>query len=394
MCDLFSRSWHLLFAIFGIVIIPELSHAESFQIQIFVENQLLDKKNTNNIFAVERYLNQANIDQIYPQYSGQEPLQVLVNYGKFNIDYQFEDQLGAKLRLRIPTIQFDQTFEGGNRNESTRMALDYLKERGYLKKLQSSVVNETAKKSGNQIAGSAFSLLANSVRNDFVQYQRNGSGFPQDSAKGFIEVNYARDNMRDRSAIQRGVSLGYHYYSDQLKTQFGVNLPLLLTEIGSQESYTAILSGFAKHFLTERWQVGVGISNAITYTPNSEASGRYQGINFFQSYEWEVGASKWGWSMLLGDYQTIGFRGYDPKLSHFVNQQRVNFSQPIDWMNQPLWLKVYAGQVNFNGEDIQRDRVRELGVSLSGVGGFPWAVSLASEWSESNAVFLSLGLGF
>ena len=380
------------FLFIGVFVLNSDCYAEPFVISVFVDNNQIAEKNINNFLAIERYLNQSNIDQMFQEYSGVETLKVMTQYGKFMIDYEFPVQNSSKLVLNIPAIDFHQSFEGTTRDESTKMALEQLKDGGYLKRLQSTVVKETARNDGNQLAGLAFSLLANTVRNDFFQYQRSET-MSQPLNQGFLQINYSSNQLNNQSLSQRGILVGYRYLFDQ-KTEIGLNLPVWHIESSSKETYSGVLAGYIKRAVTDKWHLGLGYSQAVTHTPNTENSGRYRGINFFQSYQWNLENVNFGLSMLVGDYKTLSFLGYDPELRHSVNQQRFTMSKTILWTEYPIEIGCYVGQINFNGENIQRDRVKEIGLSIRDSIKRSWGLNLASELADTNTFFITLDMGF
>ena len=378
---------------FALCLLGTTSHAESFDIEVSVNNQVIAHKTSGTIFQAQYYLDQANIDKLYEAYSGAEVLDVRIQYSQFNMHYQYPQANLTTLEVDIPAIGFHQSFTGKSREESKTLAFQALKDGGYLQRLQKTVVRETVSQDGSVVAGSPLSLLANTVRSDLDQYQWGGGGTDK-AETTYTGLRYAWQDNGGGAVRQRGLFLHHRYRWPDSPWEVGASLPLLQIETPSSESYAVIAGAYIKREMTSAWQLGLGLTESAIYTRQSEKTARYEGYHLFQSIHGNIGAYNWAWTLLLGDYQTRSVNGYDPQLSHGVIKQRVTLTHPWEGFGQNWVTHYFVGHTRYNGSAMQQDHAEELGFSLTPVGRFPWSLGMSSELGQHPALFISLGVGF
>lgn len=377
-------------------IIPISAFANSFDIGIRINNNDPIQFKTTNIFKAFDYLNQKNIDAQFSAYSGVEPLSVNIQYEDVRIQYAYPDENSSKLVVNIPAIGFRKTFVGVDRNDSKNMARDALRDGGYLKKLQRAFVREgTQKTEENAVAGNSFSLLNQMVRNDFDQAIM-GRQMVDNSAGSLIAGHFLwgatyQDNQHIR---MMGLSPAYHLkLSPDARFSLHLNSPLVQTTYGAQESYQALPNLTLLTLINQSWQLGLGATIGWLYTPNSEKTVQFRGMNISNQLQMDWGNSTVKLANMVSHYGSEPINGYDPDLQHTVVKTSVFVEQSISLLDIPLKTRLGGATTQFYGDELAQKNIEEVSLQLITQTRNPVFTNFRTEFGSTTTFLFSLGIG-
>lgn len=371
-------------------------YGNEFDIKILINQNEPIKLSTNNVFDALNYLNQKKIDDLYTQYSGVEPLAVNIAYQDVRISYSYPDNNNSRLLVSIPAIGFKRSFEGADRNESKKLALEALKEGGYLKRLQRVLVKTGAEKSEQSaVAGNTFGVLNNMVRNDFdhMLFSRDYlNAISSYSLSGDLRMGMTTQSNQQVNMV--GISPAYHLkLSPDARFTLHLNMPIIQTSYGSQESYQANPSINLLASVNTHWQLGLGTSQAWLYTPNSENTVKYQGTNISNQLQFDWGNSIVKLINMIGQYETKSINGYNPELQHSVVKTGAFWEKYTSFFQIPFRTRLGVATSYFNGDSLQQEHVEELSLQLVSLTNRPVISSFKTEFGSSASFLFSLGIG-
>ncbi|HVY55822.1 MAG TPA: hypothetical protein VHC46_08715 [Thermodesulfobacteriota bacterium] len=115
----------LCVAIFFAIGVSDASAKKLFVANIKVDDDVVFE-GTDSLFKVVDFFDNKSLEEFFPDYTSNSAVLARVDLRGINLEVEYH-QNSSVLTVRIPSKNFEVSFDGGNRNESQEQFEDWLK---------------------------------------------------------------------------------------------------------------------------------------------------------------------------------------------------------------------------------------------------------------------------
>lgn len=378
------RKWCFLALLTAALLLagPRAYAAPIFELDITVNGTDNALRFFDNVSDMFNGLTQQQISAQLPSYTGTSQLNALLNFRGLPMTVSAAANSSA-MRLQIPAIGLDLTFDGGTRDASQTQLEDWFRKNGgeTVNRLMKKLAANTAI---DPIAGNPNSIMAQAVANDFSQGfltpATNLRADTQAAASATVGVGEKNANTmtlaaRFGSLSQGGVRsqsvslpLGYTFrFSDPQQT-FSINIPITMIEVEGSKSYSAGLGLGYSHPLTRYWVLTPAVGYMATGSPDMASAGQVVSGSLTSSATLPLGRYQISMGNMAGYYRTlrlsIGDYSFDPKIENYVVRNGLMLYLPTDFLIKDTGLEIFGIDTRYLGDALFIDNYEEVGLSF------------------------------
>lgn len=354
--------------------------APIFELDITVNGTDNTVRFFNNVSDMFNSLTQEEISSALPTYTGTSQLNAGLNFRGIPMSVTAASNSSA-MRLQIPAIGVDLTFDGGNRDASQTQLEDWFKKNGgeMVSRLMKKLAEQTAL---DPIAGNPNSVMAQSVAGDFSRgFMNTASSLRAEAqaaastAVGEKSANTMTLAARFGSLSQGGVKsqsvslpLGYTFRFQDPQQSISLSLPITMVDVEGSKSYSGGLGLGYSHPLTRNWILTPALGYMITGSPDMASAGQVVSGSLTSSYSLPLGRYQISMGNMAGYYRTlrlsIGDYSFDPKIQNYVVRNALMLYLPTEFLIKGTGLEIFGIDTRYLGDALFIDNYEEVGLSF------------------------------
>ena len=376
------RKWCLLIVASVALLLSghSVNAAPIFELNVTVNGTDNSARFFDNVTDMFNGLTQEEISAQLPSYTGNSQLNAVLNFRGLPMSVTAAPNSSA-MRLQIPSIGVDLTFDGGSRDASQTQLEDWFKKNGgdAVNKLMKKLAETTAI---DPIAGNPNSAMAQSVSNDFSRGFLNTASNLRAEAQAAASTSVGEKNANTATLAARfgylsqggiksqsvSLPLGYTFRFQDPQQNISVNLPITMVDIEGSKSYSAGLGLGYSHPLTRRWIITPALGYMVTGSPDMASAGQVVSASLTSSYSLPLGRYQISMGNMAGYYRTlrlsIGDYSFDPKIQNYVVRNGLMLYLPTDFLIKETGLELFGIDTRYLGDALFIDSYEEVGLSF------------------------------
>ena len=356
--------------------------APIFELDITVNNTDNSVRFFDNVSDMFDGLTQQQISAALPSYTSTSPLNVTLNFRGLPMTVTAAPN-SPVMRLQIPAIGVDLTFNGGSRDASQTQLEDWFKKNGgdTLSRLMKKLAESTAI---DPIAGNPNSAMAQAVSGDFSRgFLTTASNLRADTqAAASTTTSVGEKNANTMSLAARfgylsqggiksqsiSLPLGYTVRFQDPQQTFSISLPITMVDVEGSRSYSAGLGLGYSHPLTKYWIITPALGYTVTGSPDMGSAGQVVSGSLTSSYTVPLGQYQISMGNMAGYYRTLrlSIAGYsfDPQIENYVLRNGLMFYLPTGFLIKDTGLEIFGIDTRYLGDALFIDSYEEVGLSF------------------------------
>lgn len=291
-----------------------------------------------------------------------------VSQGEFRIDLRGlpitlnYDQNSTLLAFSVPSLNINETFDGGTRDASNDLFEDYLKQNGQ------DILRELLKVSAvDPLAGNPASLQSQMVDGDFSAGMDAGGAPGGAFGVGVRFGSYGLDRFT-QNVYTLPISYTYTFANhDRLIVQ----IPLSYIEVEGAAAYRGQLGLSYKKIISTRWALTPSLGYGVSGSTDVGSLGHILSVSLTSDLLlYDNGAFSLSMGNLLGYYLTLPVRlgdyNVDYELKNTITRNGLLLSMPLQkrWWGREFSLDFFVTGTWFFGDALYTDNYQEIGISI------------------------------
>ncbi|HYN77126.1 MAG TPA: hypothetical protein VES73_04965 [Lamprocystis sp. (in: g-proteobacteria)] len=331
-----------------------------------------------------------------------------VSPGEFRIDLRGlpvtinYDQNSTLLAFSVPSLNINETFDGGTRDASNDLFEEYLKQNGQ------DILRELLRVSAvDPLAGNPASLQSQMVDGDFAAGMDAGGAPGGSFGVGARFGSFGLDRFT-QNVYTLPISYTYTFANhDSLMVQ----IPLSYIEVEGAAAYRGQLGLSYKKIISTRWALTPSLGYGISGSSDVGSLGHILSFSLTSDLLlFNNGKFSLSMGNLLGYYLTlpvrIGDYSVDYELKNTITRNGLLLSMPLQkrWWGREFSLDVFVTGTWFFGDALYTDNYQEIGISIGprrsadkrspNLGSHPFGLGLKYIHAGSNIDGVELNFGY
>lgn len=314
-------------------------------------------------------LNDATFQQLVPSYTDTAFAEANIDFNGVPITLQF-DSGSSVLQFSIPALGVNETFDGGNRDDSADLLVDYLKKSG----IMSRIIKYQAEHSASSPIAGPGGLIPSAAAADFDAAMsdtlREIGGSGADSPSFSIGASYGSMTVDGKKGEVTNLPFSHVWRSDSVPGRmFTLSGSLTLVKMAGAEAYHGGIGASYRLPLTERWALTPSLRYAVTGSADMASVAGMYSVGLSSTYHIPLDGLDLVIGNMAGYYKTtklsIGDYSFDPQIKTWSLRNGVMLAQPVNLFGLPLSVEYSLVDTRYTGgTQFFVDNTQEVGVSL------------------------------
>ena len=281
------------------------------------------------------------------------------------------DENSNILKLEIPSLNINESFDGKNREGSVRLLEDWFKNN---KTSAEKIMQELARVSPvDPIAGNPNSLMATMVEDDFRNgFKKVASSQKNTKSKDFILVApvFKSLDIDGKQSDNFVLPISYTFdIGDNPNEAITLSLPISYVNVEGAKSYAGGLGVGYTYPVTNHWIVTPNIKYSLIGSKNLGTLAQMASGSLTSSYTIDIGDRYLlSFGNMVGYYSTVKFYNADyafnPHISNFVFRNAFMYSFPSDKIYKDTSIDLFFINTEYRGSDLFLESYNEIGLSF------------------------------
>lgn len=340
-----------------------------------------------------RALETGNLQGVINQYTGVESANATLGFRGLPISLSYPTANSSTLLLQIPSLGINQSFNGTDRNDSSKLLRDYFKNGDLLGQIMKKLA---AVSPVDPIAGNPNSLMSRLAAQDFSTGfsdpiatfgPREEGAEPVNNLIG-IDLRHSSFKQDDLKSTVISLPLSYVVRNDlNPRRQMIFSMPLTQTDAEGAKSYQVGL-GFAFRLpVNDNWALTPGIGYTIAGSEDLGSAAQMASLSLTSHLAYDLGWGSVAMGNMIGSYKTlktnVGDYSFDPQIRNTVLRNGVMMSLPTPMAGKRLSTEFSIIDTRYSGTELYMKSYQEYGIALS-----------TARSAVSSRSFLRTGLNF